>query len=316
MRIALAAVGFLVMPIAVAAEKLETTHLFGFTLGTDVNNVGEVEGELETMGRFAKRDGAYTALSPTLGIKFIPFQNFSIEPGVGVAHHNISSVPGLDDRKRWAFDSLSLELRYRVLDREYAPFGLTFGFDPHWGQIDDISGASVDRYGSDFLVAVDRELVANRIFAAFNLIYQPEATRLQITGAWQHQSSFGISGALTVQVQPGVLIGAEVRYLRSFDFSSARPFTQNSTSISGWQRHGACRLPATRRVSRDHLILLISNGAKRYFVLAIISDTMIILRGMCEFAASRLASGQGRITPVRGFAATPRPTPSPLPSRH
>jgi hypothetical protein len=217
MRIALAAVGFLVMPIAVAAEKLETTHLFGFTLGTDVNNVGEVEGELETMGRFAKRDGAYTALSPTLGIKFIPFQNFSIEPGVGVAHHNISSVPGLDDRKRWAFDSLSLELRYRVLDREYAPFGLTFGFDPHWGQIDDISGASVDRYGSDFLVAVDRELVANRIFAAFNLIYQPEATRLQITGAWQHQSSFGISGALTVQVQPGVLIGAEVRYLRSFD---------------------------------------------------------------------------------------------------
>jgi hypothetical protein len=79
MRIALAIVGFLVMPVVATAENLETTHLFGFTLGTDVNNVG------------------------------------------------------------------------------------------------------------------------------------------QITGAWQHQSDFGISGALTLQVQPGILIGAEARYLRSFD---------------------------------------------------------------------------------------------------
>jgi len=90
MRIALAIVGFLVMPVVATAENLETTHLFGFTLGTDVNNVGEVEGELEAIGRFAKRVGVYNALSPTLGLKFIPFQNFSIEPGVGVAYHNIS----------------------------------------------------------------------------------------------------------------------------------------------------------------------------------------------------------------------------------
>jgi hypothetical protein len=111
MRIALAIVGFLVMPVVATAENLETTHLFGFTLGTDVNNVGEVEGELEAIGRFAKRVGVYNALSPTLGLKFIPFQNFSIEPGVGVAYHNISNAPGLDDRQQWAFDSLSLEFR-------------------------------------------------------------------------------------------------------------------------------------------------------------------------------------------------------------
>ena len=58
------------------AENLETTHLFGFTLGTDVNNVGEVEGELEAIGRFAKRVGVYNALSPTLGLKFIPVSEF------------------------------------------------------------------------------------------------------------------------------------------------------------------------------------------------------------------------------------------------
>jgi hypothetical protein len=33
-----------------SAEELETTHLFGFTLGTDVNAVGEKEAELEATG--------------------------------------------------------------------------------------------------------------------------------------------------------------------------------------------------------------------------------------------------------------------------
>ncbi|WP_213736468.1 hypothetical protein [Bradyrhizobium sp. dw_411] len=217
MRIALATIGLMVMPAVAMAEDLETTHLFGFTLGTDVNNVGEVEGELETVGRFGKSDGTYKVLSPTLGLKFIPFQNFSIEPGIGVDYYKISSVPGLEDRQQLGLDRLSVEFRYRLLDRGQAPIGLTLGVDPHWGHIDDISGDPVRQYGVDFLVAVDRELIANRLFAAFNLIYQPETQRQQITGAWQSQSDFGISGALTLQVRPGILVGAEARYLRSFD---------------------------------------------------------------------------------------------------
>ncbi len=217
MRIAPAIAVLLVMPAVANAENLETTHLFGFTLGTDVNNIGEVEGELETIGRFGKSDGAYKVLSPTLGLKFIPFQNFSIEPGIGVDYYKISSVPGLEDRQQLGLDRLSVEFRYRLLDRGQAPFGLTLGVDPHGGRIDDISGESARQYGVDFLVAVDRELVANRLFAAFNLIYQPETERLQITGAWQNQSDFGISAALTLQVRTGILVGAEARYLRSFN---------------------------------------------------------------------------------------------------
>jgi len=83
--------------VAAPAKDLESTHLFGFTLGTDVNDVGEAEGELETTGRFGKRAGAYSALSQTLGVRFIPFQNFSIEPGVGLSYQSISGVPELDE---------------------------------------------------------------------------------------------------------------------------------------------------------------------------------------------------------------------------
>jgi hypothetical protein len=216
-KVALLIAVLMVMPIASGAEELETTHLFGFTLGSDVNAVGEVEGESETVGRFVKRGGSYSAVSSELGLKFIPFANFSIEPEISVDRHVVSGVPGLDDRQQMSFDMLTFEMRYRLLDREHAPFGLTLGADPHWGRVDDVSGEPVDRYGADFLVSIDRELVANRLFGAFNLIYQPEASRSRLTGAWQHDSDFGVSAALSVQVRTGVMIGAEARYLRSYD---------------------------------------------------------------------------------------------------
>jgi hypothetical protein len=68
------------VPVAAVADKLETTHVFGFTLGSDVNDVGEKEAESETAGRFGKRDGSYAVLSQGAGIKFVPFRDFSIEP--------------------------------------------------------------------------------------------------------------------------------------------------------------------------------------------------------------------------------------------
>jgi hypothetical protein len=211
------AVATAVAPVLAHAEGLETTHLFGFTLGSDVNDVGEKEAEIEATGRFAKRDGSYSAVDKTLSVKFVPFQNFSIEPGLGVAYHDISGAPGLEDRRQLAFDTVSLEMRYRVLNRAQAPFGLTLGADPHGGRVDDISGAPVDRYGADLWVIADRELIPERIFAAFNLLYQPEAVRSRDAGTWEHQSNLGTSAALTVQVRPGVLIGAEARYMRSYD---------------------------------------------------------------------------------------------------
>jgi len=214
--LALAAL-FLAPVVAAAAEKLETTHLFGFTLGSDVNDVGETEGELETVGRFGKRVGSYAAIQTVAGMKAIPFKDFSIEPGVGVAYHSISGVPGLDDRRQLAVESFGFETRYRLLDRAQAPFGLTVGADPRWFRYDDISGEGVDGYRSGFLVIADKELVADRVFAAFNLLYELEASRSHLTNLWDHQSSLGITTAVAMQVQPGVLIGAEVRFLRRYD---------------------------------------------------------------------------------------------------
>jgi hypothetical protein len=225
----LVVLGVLMASVATLAKaaELETTHLFGFTLGSDVNPVGEREAESETVGRFGKSPGTYSALSQALGVKLIPFQDFSIEPVISAARFDISGVPGLDDRRQLAYEAASLEMRYRLLNREQAPFGLTFGFDPHWARVDDTSGAPVDRYGAVLLLIADKELVEKLFFAAFNFIYESNATRSRMTGDWQHTSELGVSAALTMQIAPGVLIGAEARYMSSFDGLGLDRFTGN-----------------------------------------------------------------------------------------
>jgi hypothetical protein len=50
---------------------------------------------------------------------------------------------------------LSLDLRYRLLDREHAPFGLLIDAEPHWGRIDETTGEPVDQYGVDLLIGIE-----------------------------------------------------------------------------------------------------------------------------------------------------------------
>ena len=230
LRVALCVSFVSAVTLAKAAE-LETTHIFGFTFGSDVNAVGEKEAESEAVGGFGKSAGTYSAISQAVGVKFAPFQNFNIQPTVAVSRFDVSNVPGFDDRRQFAYEAASLELRYRLLNRERAPFGLTVGFDPRWARVDETGGAPVDQYGGAFLLIADKELVDKLIFAAFNFIYEPELTRSRVTGDWEHTSELGVSAAITMQVRPGVLIGAEARYMRSFDGLGLDRFTGNALFV-------------------------------------------------------------------------------------
>ena len=48
---------------------------------------------------------------------------------------------------------------------------------------------AVRKYGTEFTLAFDRELVPNFAVAALNLIYQPEWTRFVGTGAAEQEST-------------------------------------------------------------------------------------------------------------------------------
>src|SRR5215217_434468 len=113
------------LPACVHAENVDTEHLFGFMIGTDIGTVGEREFQSETTGRFAKNGGNYRAIGQEFELEFVPVKDFRVELGASFASHYIRGVPGLEDRRQLAWEGLSVDLRYRFLDRDAAPFGFT-----------------------------------------------------------------------------------------------------------------------------------------------------------------------------------------------
>jgi hypothetical protein len=197
--------------------KVDTEHIFGFTEGGDIGEVGDKEIEKETSAHFGKRTGLYTASSSLFGFKYVPAEGLLTSPGVLVSYHGISSVPGQEDRQQIALQGLLFELKYLLLDRERAPFGLTLFAQPRWTRIDETSGERVSQFGSEFTVAFDKEIVTDRVFGAINLIYEPEVSRSAESGEQEKESTLGVSGAISAQLLPGFLIGGEARYLRSHE---------------------------------------------------------------------------------------------------
>jgi hypothetical protein len=63
---------------------------------------------------------------------------------------------------------------------------------------------------------MDYELVPTWVLTAFNVTYDLAATRSHITGQWGHDSLFGLSGAIAVQVVQGVFLGVEGRYAGAY----------------------------------------------------------------------------------------------------
>jgi hypothetical protein len=205
------------LPAGVQAEGIDTEHLFGFMIGTDVGSVGEREFQSQTSGRFSRMDGHYLAIGQELELEFVPASNFRVELGSTFAAHDINGVSGMEDRRQLAWQGFSAEVRYRFLDRDAAPVGLTFAVGNQADRVDESTAALVRKYGTELTLAFDRELVPNVAVAALNLIYQPEWTRFIGTGAAEQESTIGAAFGALAQMRPGFFVGGEARYLRKYE---------------------------------------------------------------------------------------------------
>ncbi|MEN3350773.1 MAG: hypothetical protein V7632_4408 [Bradyrhizobium sp.] len=207
----------LALPLAVRAEGFDTEHIFGFMIGSDVGTVGEREFQSQTTGRFGKSGGTYRAVGQELEAEFVPVRDFRVELGTRLAAHDISRVSGLDDRRQLSWQGVSVDFRYRFLDRESAPFGMTLAMETHADRVDETSAAVVRSYGTEFTLAFDRELIPNVALAAFNLSYEPEWTRMPRTGAAEQEATIGMAFGLMAKLRPDILIGGEARYFRRYE---------------------------------------------------------------------------------------------------
>jgi hypothetical protein len=199
------------------AEGIDTEHLFGFMIGTDVGNLGEREFQTQTTGRFSRSGGNYRAIEKEFELEFVPVRNFRIEMGTAFSSHHISGVPDLEDRRQLAWQGVSVDFRYRFLERENAPFGLTLAAVVNADRVDETTASVVRSYGTQLTLAVEREFIPDVAIATLNLSYAPEWTRVARTGAAEQESTVATAFAAMAQLRPGFFLGGEARYLRRYE---------------------------------------------------------------------------------------------------
>jgi len=204
-------------PSRAHAEDIDTEHLFGFMIGSDVGTLGEREFQSQSTARLARDGGRYRALQQQLELEFVPAKNFRVEVGSSFAAHDVAGVPGLEDRKQLSWQGASIELRYRLLERDNAPFGLTVAFEAKGDRIEETSALPAQHFGTEWTVALDRELLPNRLLAAMNIFYEPEWSRPLGASITERESTLGAAFALMARIAPNVLLGGEARYLRKYE---------------------------------------------------------------------------------------------------
>jgi len=214
-----------------AFHELETKYIFGsFTVGSSIDEEGEKAFEPETEADFGKRSGRYAATETELEYEFTPTQYLQIELGPTVSYYNIQNVPGLDNRNLAAINGFEAALRPIIIDRGTSSLAVTGSIEPEFHSRDETSGAKVINYGLETRLEADIELIKNRLFFGSNLLYEPETTRADL-GAWEKESTWGVSAALAYQIVPKVVIGADLWYLQHYEGLAFNTFTGDAVYL-------------------------------------------------------------------------------------
>jgi hypothetical protein len=208
---------FLLQPGCSFAGGIDTEHIYGFMIGTDVGDPGEREFQTTSTGRFSKQAGSYQALGQEFELEFVPIKNFRIEVGTTIAAYDITSVPGFVDRTQAGWQGASLDLRYRFLDRETAPFGLTLAAESHGNRLDEVTAAPARNYGTELTLALERDLIPGMAVATLNLGYQPEWTHVVGAPTAEQESTLAVAFGVMAQLRPSFMFGGEVRYFRQYE---------------------------------------------------------------------------------------------------
>ncbi|MBS0640420.1 MAG: hypothetical protein JSS43_11145 [Proteobacteria bacterium] len=212
---------------------IETEDIFGFTLGSDTEQKGALLLELENVAGFGSRDQSYSSVNSKLQVTYGVTDWFSASLGILGGYYYIKDRPpgfSVTDTgatvptdylypqiNNYRFAGIGGELRLNLLKRQDNVVGVTLHAEPSFRMADEVSGERGNGYGSENKLIIDRELVADRLFGAINVIYDFESFKAYDSPSTEKQSAFGLSGALTYQWAPGFFFGGEIRWLRAYD---------------------------------------------------------------------------------------------------
>jgi hypothetical protein len=144
---------------AAKSAEVDTEDLFGFIEGSDIGVARETELESDAIIRAGRSTGSFADTAAQFQYKYTLLQNFRLTAAATFAYYGIAGVTDMDDRHAAAVQSLSFDARFRLLDRDRSPFGLTLSVNPHWGFADETTGGKISHFGWEGELLMDRELL-------------------------------------------------------------------------------------------------------------------------------------------------------------
>ena len=127
------------VPVCAYAEDIDTEHLFGFTIGTDVGSVGEREFQSQTTGRFSKTAEAMGRSTRNSNWSSYPSRTSGSRWEVPLRPTTSMASPGLMIAISWIGRAFRWICAHNLLDRKSAPFGLTFALETRADRYDDVA---------------------------------------------------------------------------------------------------------------------------------------------------------------------------------
>ncbi|PPD42956.1 MAG: hypothetical protein CTY15_11280 [Methylocystis sp.] len=216
------------------APEISTHYLFGYTYGTDIETEGKGELlsitrlnfgkrgpaipilEAEELRKAAQRESRYRSIEQTVEFEHTLTDRLQYALGVIGAHHDIRGVRNIPDVSNTAMRGLLGEVRYILLRRGVdAPVGVALHVEPRWGHVSGITGQAETSVEADNRLMIDAALVPNKLFAAVNIIHQPQILRELGESKWLQRSYFGAFGGFSYFVNPRIAIGGGVQYLQA-----------------------------------------------------------------------------------------------------
>ena len=191
--------------------------IYGFQIGSDVNDYGALSGSLQYNGAYGTRFGDFAGNTGTLQLSYGLAPCLEVGPFLlGTTLRNGGAL-GLGDGS--AFGG-GVEFKYKFLGRDTHGVGATAGliiqgqgldgnyFAPTSSVWDAIAG-----------LYLDKEFITGKLYGAFNVQYDFNWRDSVIVGDFTNTSILRLGAALSWQVVDGFFIGADINHFRRYDTS-------------------------------------------------------------------------------------------------
>ena len=209
------------MTTFVATAARAEANPFGYSYTADVEEPGETELALWATDRRGKDDGHYDAQDYRLEVERGITDRFQVAGYVDLASHHVRDLGPDNDRidRDFAFQGLSLELKYKLLDEKKHGFGLALYAEPGWSRIHKVEGEKGTEYELELKLIASKSWLGDRLLWAGNLTFEPEweREREDIAGgladsSWEKELKLEATTGLAYRFAPNWRAGVEARY--------------------------------------------------------------------------------------------------------